>query len=90
MKKIAIFGAVMAAGFSISTLAFATPQGTVYGIQDESRKDTGFAYTEGCIKGMKHAIVFASNYTLTSGNKNFAITPIIDAEGKPVACESAK
>lgn len=90
MKKLATFGAVMAAGFSISTLAFAAPQGDIYLIQDGAKKDTGFAYTEGCIKGMKYAIVFDVSYALANGNKNFAITPIINAEGKPVACESAK
>lgn len=50
--------------------------------------DTGFRYTVGCINGVKHAIVTNSGYG-PHGNSNFAITLIVDAQGKPVACESA-
>jgi len=82
-----MFGALVA-GFASSALAWNEPGFTTNTIKNASG-DTGFRYTVGCINGMKHAIVTNSGYG-PHGNSNFAITLIVDAEGKPVACESAK
>lgn len=89
MKKAKlILGTVMAVGLSTSALAYTDL--VAIRIQDDDGRKTPFYYTPGCINGVQYAIVHYEGFGGPHGHRSFAVTPILDTNGKPVACPPSK